>query len=83
VCACLSVCMCVSVDLFCPPLTTTTTFLTTPHRLCPHPRISRNLCLLEMCVEMSTRRRVWVSRGQKTLQKYPPPPMPKPPLPSP
>ena len=39
----------------------------------PHPRISRNLCLLEMCVEMSTRRRVWVSRVQKTLHKYPPP----------
>jgi hypothetical protein len=25
----------VLVDLFCPPLTTTTTVLTIPHRLCP------------------------------------------------
>ena len=43
----------------------------------PHPRISRNMCLLEMCVEMSTRWRVWVSRVQKTLHKSPPP-MPEP-----
>jgi hypothetical protein len=40
--------------------------------LIPHPRVSRQLCLLEMCGEMSTRRRVWVSRVQKTLQQHPP-----------
>jgi hypothetical protein len=41
--------------------------------LIPVSRISRNFCILEMCVEMSTRRRVWVSRVQKIPHKYPPP----------
>jgi hypothetical protein len=55
-----------------------------PGNWTPHPRVSRKLRLLEMCVEMSTKRRVWVSRGQKTLQKYPPPPpMPEQPPPPP
>jgi hypothetical protein len=39
----------------------------------PHPRISRKLRLLETRVEMSTRRRVWVLRGQKHYRSTPHP----------
>jgi hypothetical protein len=52
VCVCLSFCVHVRIGRLVPP---------------PPPPLFCVFWLLEMCVEMSTRRRVWVSRGQKTL----------------
>jgi hypothetical protein len=50
VCTCLSVFTCALVDLFCPPLTTTTTVLPIPHSVCPSSPHFVKCCVFWKCV---------------------------------